>query len=287
MKNRNLTRNVYAIQWFWNTVEQIPNGERKKELFLSSDIEDIWIFRFYLLSNHLYEKSFEEYFQNKYVFSQWFNKFLQYFSQKILENLPSYSSQERKSNIQHINKTQFWSLLNQFCFAWEISQNRTLVLYFRELEMPFFEFLVLQHIVKELIKRWKTQVFNQVRIVGRESQVHESYQSYLDMDDFLSVKWKDFKRACSVYANTIHLTHWQVFENWSMRTTTPIVWGAILNDSQSMYLKNQWIQNKVIPLDLDFRSKICFHSAEIEITDLMQKMTQSILNCENKMLWNK
>jgi hypothetical protein len=40
----------------------------------------------------------------------------------------------------------------------------------------------------------------------------------------------------------------------------------------------------VTPLDLDFRSKECFHSAEIEITQMMQKMTQAILDCENTML---
>jgi hypothetical protein len=150
--------------------------------------------------------------------------------------------------------------------------------------MPFFEFLILYHIVKELIREWKTQVFNQVKIVGREPQIHDSYQSYLNMDDFLSVKWTEFKKACSIYANTVHLTHWQVFENSYMRTTTPIVWNAIMNNSQSMYFKNQWIKNRVTPLDLDFRSKKCLHSAEIEIIDLMQKMTQAILDCENAML---
>ncbi len=264
-------------------IQNIQNGERKKELFQTS-LTDIEIFKMYLTTNRKYEKSFENFsFHNPgNHFS--FQEFSYYFSNKILSQLPVFTQEEREKNISKVNMKQFFQLLNHFKIRFFQENIRTLVLYFRSWDMPNFEFLLLYYTLKNLIWEGKTQLFNQLKVVWRTENIKNSIHSYIDPENILHVFWNEFREATSLYSNTIHFTYGSVYEKPFMQTTTQIVGQAITQQMHKHPEKNKNLKQNYIPLYLDFRGKMTFHPESMQIIDLMKTTIQSVLNCEKYML---
>ncbi len=108
--------------------------------------------------------------------------------------------------------------------------SRKLVLYCRHHQISPVDFTVIYRAVSEYVTQSRSQIFDSVILVSRHPNAY--YPEYLWPVDYRDVQGSDFMETCSVYANTMHLTHGRCPDNHY--GSTPILSASIRSDAEKM-----------------------------------------------------
>jgi hypothetical protein len=207
------------------------------------------------------------------------NEIEKIFAQQGLEKI---SEQERNYNIKKVNKQQSQFLrkknkdeTNDYNWEKVVLENydekkRILVLYCRHYQISPIDFSILAKTMQEYIKNSYSKIFNNIIIVSRESW--EYYEEFVSGIEYKDVKGKDFQETCSVFANTIHFTHWQPIEN--KFNSIPILSASVRGDREKMKNIDTYIP---LHLKLDPRDHIQIPKWENILDWDMEKMVNEIL----------
>lgn len=199
---------------------------------------------------------------------------------------------ERNRNIARVNDKQKQDLKPYWIDISKYDENhRTLVLYFRNENMNSFAFSLITNILQKYITEWYSKVFDKILITSRRDW---QYPQEIHNIWGIQYQYHDFINFSTIFANTIHFTHWTVIEEWFefMSTTTPIVWIANLADKEDKTrVPESW---DYTPLYLKYWKTLWYYTAEHfekdkswNFEDLFDEIIRAVKSCEEKMLENE
>jgi hypothetical protein len=152
--------------------------------------------------------------------SGYFQSLCAHYSTELRARIPVTPNEVREKNIRAINAIQKERLRNSGVAPGDFEEGtRRLNIYFRtgsdgRVQMDPLEFGVITWILNWYVHEGRSRAFNALSLVSRlKGDYPDFIHSFSPAIEYLDVTGEAFNRACSVGANTLHLTHGSTVEN--------------------------------------------------------------------------
>lgn len=224
---------------------------------------------------------------------RYFEALCSHYSKELRAFLPIVSEKVRRKNIRKVNERQAALLQEKGLGDVQINKKaRELLLYYRtgsdgRTQMDPFEFVVITWILNWYIQTGRSQVFNRLGIVSRlENNYPHEVHAFSPKIMYHNVRGEEFKRTCSIGANTIHLTHGTSTEN--EYASVPILGQSSREDSVVMKSCPDFV-----PLQLYYPEGQRPHNRDIQLGEedhsgsfrtIMSETIRAVRSLEERML---